>query len=127
RPFAIGGPRDHGRARKRGIVPSHGAHCEPDTVPETPALSSPQARTLRVALIGNPNTGKTTLFNRLCGARAKTSNFPGTTTGARVGRAVVGGDTLVDVVDLPGLYEVGLDVPEAKIVRDVLVGAGVYA
>ena len=37
----------------------------------------------RVALIGNPNTGKTTLFNALCGARAKTSNFPGTTTSAR--------------------------------------------
>ena len=38
--------------------------------------------TARVALLGNPNTGKTSLFNRLCGARAKTANFPGTTTSA---------------------------------------------
>jgi ferrous iron transport protein B len=40
---------------------------------------------LRVVLLGNPNTGKTTLFNRLCGLRHKTSNFPGTTQDARVG------------------------------------------
>ena len=75
-----------------------------------------------IALIGNPNTGKTTLFNRLAGTRAKTSNFPGTTTSARLGRAVVGDDLLVDVLDLPGLYQLGLDVPEARIVRDVLSG-----
>jgi ferrous iron transport protein B len=40
----------------------------------------------RIALLGNPNTGKTTLFNRLCGLRHKTSNFPGTTLEARLGR-----------------------------------------
>jgi ferrous iron transport protein B len=84
-------------------------------------------RTRRVALIGNPNTGKTTLFNRLCGTRAKTSNFPGTTTSARVGRAVVGGDIAVDVVDLPGVYRLNLDLPEARIGRDVLAGSGPYA
>jgi ferrous iron transport protein B len=84
-------------------------------------------RTLRVALIGNPNTGKTTLFNRLCGTRAKTSNFPGTTTSARVGRAVVGGDVVVDVIDLPGLYKLSLDLPEARIARDILAGSGPYA
>jgi ferrous iron transport protein B len=76
----------------------------------------------RIALIGNPNTGKTTLFNRLAGTRAKTSNFPGTTTSARVGRAVVGGDRLVEVLDLPGLYRLDLDLPEARIVREVLAG-----
>jgi ferrous iron transport protein B len=78
-------------------------------------------------VIGNPNTGKTTLFNRLCGTRAKTSNFPGTTTVARVGRAVVGASEAVDLVDLPGLYQLSLDLPEAKIVRDVLSGEGLYA
>ena len=64
-------------------------------------------RTFRIALLGNPNTGKTTLFNRLCGARAKTSNFPGTTTAARIGRATLAGDRSVlqaEIVDLPGLY-----------------------
>ncbi len=48
------------------------------------------ARTLRIALLGNPNTGKTTLFNRLSGLRHKTGNFPGTTLEARVGRLSVG-------------------------------------
>lgn len=74
-----------------------------------------------VALLGNPNTGKTTLFNRLCGARAKTSNFPGTTTAMRVGRSPVG-DGSLDVIDLPGLYSLQGESPESSIVRDVLRG-----
>ena len=74
-----------------------------------------------VALLGNPNTGKTTLFNRLCGARAKTSNFPGTTTAMRLGRTVIG-DASVEVIDLPGLYSLGGQSPESTIVRDVLRG-----
>jgi ferrous iron transport protein B len=92
-----------------------------------PVAVPKSTRTLRVALIGNPNTGKTTLFNRLCGTRAKTSNFPGTTTSARVGRAGVGGDVAVDVIDLPGLYRLSLDLPEARVARDVLAGSGPYA
>ena len=92
-----------------------------------PVAVPKSSRALRVALIGNPNTGKTTLFNRLCGTRAKTSNFPGTTTSARVGRAVMGGDMAVDVVDLPGVYRLSLDLPEARIARDVLAGTGPYA
>jgi hypothetical protein len=48
------------------------------------AEAAPPPATLRVAIIGNPNTGKTTLFNRLCGLRHKTGNFPGTTQEARV-------------------------------------------
>lgn len=95
--------------------------------PETVALPPIAAReTPRIALIGNPNTGKTTLFNRLCGARAKTSNFPGTTTTSRVGRAALPGDWIAEVIDLPGLYELGLDVPETRIARDVLAGDGLY-
>ncbi len=76
----------------------------------------------RVALIGNPNTGKTTLFNRLCGARAKTSNFPGTTTTLRLGRYQRPGQTPWDIVDLPGLYTLHGVHPESTIVRDVLQG-----
>ncbi len=74
-----------------------------------------------VALLGNPNTGKTTLFNRLCGARAKTSNFPGTTTAMRVGRSQVGSES-IEVIDLPGLYSLQGESPEATIVRGVLRG-----
>src|SRR5687767_5068989 len=64
-----------------------------------------------VLLLGNPNTGKTTVFNRLCGARAKTSNFPGTTTTSRRGRADFGNGMSPNIVDLPGIYELALDSP----------------
>src|SRR6187200_3710255 len=105
---------------------SAGAHCDPE--PATAGGAAPDRRiAARVVLLGNPNTGKTTLFNRLCGTRAKTSNFPGTTTSAKVGRAMVGGDVAVDIVDLPGLYRLSLDLPEARIARDVLAGSGPYA
>lgn len=87
----------------------------------------------RIALIGNPNTGKTTVFNRLCGTRAKTSNFPGTTTSARIGRTTIGsngggaiGSNGAEVVDLPGLYRLSLDTPESNICRSVLLGEGLY-
>jgi ferrous iron transport protein B len=76
----------------------------------------------RLVLVGNPNTGKTTLFNALCGARAKTSNFPGTTTATRTGRAELSNDASVEVLDIPGIYELHLDSAEARIARDVLEG-----
>ena len=107
-------------------MPTAGVEREP-ALRRAPVAVPKSTRTRRVALIGNPNTGKTTLFNRLCGTRAKTSNFPGTTTSARVGRAVVGGDIAIDVIDLPGLYRLNLDLPEARVARDVLAGSGPYA
>jgi ferrous iron transport protein B len=76
----------------------------------------------RVALIGNPNTGKTTVFNKLCGARAKTSNFPGTTTSTRIGRGRLHEHREVEVLDLPGLYQLTLDLPEARLVKALLDG-----
>ena len=75
----------------------------------------------RIALLGNPNTGKTTLFNRLCGLRARTANFPGTTTDARIGRWLAG-DEAIELVDLPGTYRLALDLPEADVCRRVLRG-----
>jgi len=74
-----------------------------------------------VVLVGNPNTGKTTVFNRLCGVRAKTSNFPGTTTSVRRGRTFLAGRP-ADVVDLPGIYHLQLESPESHIVRSALRG-----
>jgi len=78
----------------------------------------------RVALLGNPNTGKTTLFNRISGLRAKTSNFPGTTQEARVGHAALPspeGATL-ELIDLPGIYSLELELSESEICRRVLAG-----
>jgi ferrous iron transport protein B len=85
-------------------------------------LERPQAAAVAiptVALVGNPNTGKTTVFNRLCGVRAKTSNFPGTTTAVRRGRTQLDARS-ADVVDLPGIYDLQLDSPESQVVRSVL-------
>ncbi|MCC6228991.1 MAG: ferrous iron transporter B [Phycisphaerales bacterium] len=81
-----------------------------------------------VALLGNPNTGKTTLFNQLSGLRHKTSNFPGTTQEARVGvirasgGAAGGGALDTHLVDLPGIYSLELEQTEAEICRRVLAG-----
>ncbi|HXW06019.1 MAG TPA: ferrous iron transporter B [Vicinamibacterales bacterium] len=84
------------------------------------ASPGPASGTSRVALAGNPNTGKTTIFNRLCGVRARTSNFPGTTTTLRSGRAEIAGDRYVEVIDLPGIYELHFESPEGRIARTVL-------
>lgn len=85
-------------------------------------------RVRRIVLLGNPNTGKTTLFNALTGLRHKTSNFPGTTQEARVGhiRAASGAAhdaAEVTLIDLPGVYSLGLAMGEAAICRDALRGA----
>lgn len=92
------------------------------------ATPEPPPRTPRVALVGNPNTGKTTLFNHLCGLRAKTSNFPGTTTTSRIGRAALEDDEIpvAEIVDLPGTYRIHLELPEARINREALQGEGLF-
>ena len=77
----------------------------------------------RIVLAGNPNTGKTTLFNVLCGARAKTSNFPGTTTAVRTGRSQLSElSGTIEILDLPGVYDLHLDTPEGAIARTALHG-----
>jgi ferrous iron transport protein B len=91
----------------------------PATSPSPERVAAPIGG--RIALLGNPNTGKTTLFNVLCGARAKTSNFPGTTTSIRLGQCELGGRR-IDVVDLPGIYDLGYASPETRIAQDVFAG-----
>ncbi len=76
---------------------------------------------LLVALIGNPNAGKTTLFNALTGLRAKTANFPGTTIERRVGHTRLAAHR-IRLLDLPGLYSLSGTNPEEKLVRDALLG-----
>jgi ferrous iron transport protein B len=91
----------------------------PVTAPTPERAAAPTVP--RLALLGNPNTGKTTLFNVLCGARAKTANFPGTTTSVRTGYCDLGA-ARVEVVDLPGIYDLRYQSPETRIARDVLAG-----
>jgi ferrous iron transport protein B len=78
---------------------------------------------LRVALAGNPNTGKTTLFNILCGLRTKTANYPGTTTAIRVGAATRGSSSQFEIIDLPGLYDLAGNSPESLVASKVLDSA----
>lgn len=89
--------------------------ANPGSVVDSPHREMAQ----RYALLGNPNTGKTTLFNRLCGLRAHTSNFPGTTVETRIGRCRAHDRTL-EVVDLPGVYSLYLDLPESQVCRQYL-------
>ena len=77
---------------------------------------------VKVALLGNPNTGKTTLFNVLSGLRHKTSNFPGTTQEARIGTVLTAAGRAVHLVDLPGIYSIEIDQPESEVCRQVLAG-----
>ena len=74
-----------------------------------------------LALVGNPNAGKTTLFNALTGLRAKTANFPGTTVERKVGRLHLNQKQIV-VVDLPGLYSLDSPSPDEKLAADALQG-----
>jgi len=88
--------------------------------PTAPATD--QSRPIRAALLGNPNTGKTTLFNRLSGLRHKTSNFPGTTQEARIGY-IRSGNADFELIDLPGIYSLELQQTEAELCRNVLGGS----
>ena len=84
-------------------------------------LPPPPHHAFTIALVGNPNAGKTTLFNALTGLRAKTANFPGTTIERRVGRTKIGQHQVV-LVDLPGLYGLESSSPEEKLASDALRG-----
>ncbi|MFM7121771.1 MAG: ferrous iron transport protein B, partial [Gammaproteobacteria bacterium] len=76
-----------------------------------------------IALVGNPNCGKTTLFNALTGARQRVGNWPGVTVERKIGRYGHGND-MIRVVDLPGTYGIGAAAGglDEQITRDYLAG-----
>ncbi len=75
-----------------------------------------------VALAGNPNAGKSALFNALTGARQKTGNYPGVTVERHAGRFSLEDGRPVEVVDLPGTYSLQPASPDEAVTRDVLMG-----
>ncbi|OJZ67985.1 ferrous iron transporter B [Mycobacterium paraffinicum] len=75
----------------------------------------------RVALVGSPNAGKTSVFNHLTGLRAKTGNYPGVTVGRRVGITKMDGVEIA-VEDLPGTYSLEPISPDEQVVADLLAG-----
>jgi len=84
-------------------------------------VSTPEAGLL-VALVGNPNTGKSTLFNALTGLRQRVGNYPGVTVARKSGTCDLGDGQKVELVDLPGLYSLAAASPDEQVVIDALSG-----
>ncbi len=89
----------------------------------------PQDRCLRmtrpiqtVALVGNPNAGKSALFNALTGARQKIANYPGVTVERKSGRMLLPDGEPVELVDLPGSYSLDPSSPDEEVTRAVVTG-----
>jgi ferrous iron transport protein B len=97
-----------------------GTGCAVATMP--PPKLKAAARPHVVAIIGPPNSGKSTLFNRLTGLRQKVANFPGVTVEQRVGRAKMDNNSEVVLVDLPGVYSLNPRSEDEQVTRDVLNG-----
>ena len=98
--------------------------CHVAPLPEPVAQTAPGAkRALRtVALIGPPNCGKTTLFNRLSGLRQKVANYPGVTVEHHSGRMKGIGRGDLTLIDLPGIYSLATYSEDARVAVDVLTG-----
>jgi len=90
---------------------------------EHPALRANSKRTFTAALAGNPNAGKTSLFNALTGLRHKVANYPGVTIERKEGWWYIDpAGPAVHVIDLPGLYSLEATSIDETIARDVLLG-----
>ncbi len=91
----------------------------------TPALGTFQQATAAtmpmIALAGNPNTGKSTLFNRLTGLHQRVGNYPGVTVERKCGRMQLAGRN-IELVDLPGTYSLAAASPDEQVVADALTG-----
>jgi ferrous iron transport protein B len=85
------------------------------------ASAAPVRRKL-IAIAGNPNTGKTTLFNVLTGSRARVGNYPGVTVDRRIGDANLDGAGDVHVLDIPGTYSLVAHTAEEQIAIDAMLG-----
>ena len=78
--------------------------------------------TRTIALVGNPNAGKSALFNKLTGARQKIANYPGVTVERKAGRLVLPSGEPVELLDLPGSYAFDAASPDEEVTRKVVFG-----
>jgi ferrous iron transport protein B len=76
-----------------------------------------------IALVGNPNAGKSALFNALTGARQKIANYPGVTVERKSGRAALPDGRPIELIDLPGAYSLQPDSLDEAVTRDVILGS----
>lgn len=77
---------------------------------------------LLAALVGNPNAGKTSLFNALTGSRQKVGNYPGVTVERKSGRLALPDGRIAELVDLPGTYSLSPRSPDEAVTRDMIMG-----
>src|SRR5579863_6086691 len=89
-----------------------------DSKPDLPH----DTKALVVALAGNPNSGKTTVFNALTGLRQKVANYPGVTVEKKTGRCKLPDGQWVNVIDLPGTYSLISRSPDELVAMEVLRG-----
>src|SRR5512146_2883440 len=75
-----------------------------------------------VAIAGNPNCGKSTIFNALTGLRQRVGNYPGVTVERKIGRFSGAHGEPMDLLDLPGSYSLQVRSPDEAVARDVLLG-----
>ena len=94
--------------------------CGPTPVIELPLPDATATRP--VALVGPPNSGKTTLFNRLTGLRQKVANFPGVTVEQHTGIAELPDGRAIPIIDLPGIYSLTPRSEDEQVAHDVLKG-----
>ena len=95
----------------------------PEVAAQEPVAAAGAPRRLRtVALIGPPNCGKSTLFNRLTGMRQKVANYPGVTVEHHSGRMKSIGRSDLTLIDLPGIYSLATYSEDARVAVDVLTG-----
>ena len=101
----------------------HGCSSAPTTTLPLPPPQEKSTGPRTVAIVGPPNSGKSTLFNRLTGLRQKVANFPGVTVEQRIGRARLGVNKEVTLIDLPGVYSLSPRSEDEQVAFDVLHGA----
>src|SRR5881398_2188859 len=94
--------------------------CAPPSFQPPDAPRNSALRT--VVLIGPPNSGKSTLFNRLTGLRQKVANFPGVTVEQHTGIAELPDGRAIGIVDLPGIYSLSPRTEDEQVAFDVLTG-----
>src|ERR1041385_7295436 len=82
----------------------------------------PESGILTVALAGNPNSGKTTIFNALTGLRQKVANYPGVTVEKKTGKCKLAGRRWINIIDLPGTYSLISRSPDEQVAMEVLRG-----
>ena len=79
------------------------------------------SKRIKIALVGNPNCGKTTLFNKLTGLNQKAGNFPGVTVEKRSGLSTMADGQKYEIIDLPGSYSLSSTSPDESVVQDILL------